>query len=160
MPVPRPDIVRIILPMIVRLCPEILAGEKITRGKIVPLADVNPMNEAQEARNLSRKFKRQPRKDGRKDSSEVINLDKAIKIVEESGAKGGLVAKVVRKCVVALIKGGTGAGNNVTEDLLNPVIKEMRENTLRQNTPRVNSSKKSYHRPAKGHGHGRHPRPN
>jgi L-asparaginase/Glu-tRNA(Gln) amidotransferase subunit D len=153
MPVPKIDIVKILLPIIVRLCPELKVAE-VTRGKIIPLTNINPLNEEQEARNLARKFQRQPRRDGRKDSSEVINLDTAIKIVEKNAGDGGLVAKVVRRCVLALIAGGTG-DSNVTEQLMNPIVTEMREKTLRQDTPRVNSDKKSYHRPARGHGHGR-----
>jgi len=155
MPIPRPDVIRILLPILIRLCPE-LKEAQVTRGMIVPINRINPLNEAEEARNLSRKFTRERRGDRRADSSEVINLDTAIKIVEKTGGKGGLVAQVVRKSVVALLLGGTGQ-TNVTEDLLNPVIREMRENTLRQNTTRVYGSKVGHHRPAVGHGHGRPP---
>lgn len=159
MPVPRPDWIRVLLPLIVRLMPECLQAEKVTRGRIIPIKDINPINEAEEARALSRKFKRERRPDGRKDSSEVINLDTAIKIIEKNGGKGGLVAQVVRKCCAVLIAGGVGQGPNVTEDLLNPIIREMRENTLRQDTPRrlrgASNPHFGYHRPARGHGHGR-----
>lgn len=153
MAIPKIDIVKIMMPVIVRLFPELRVAE-VVRGKIIPLKDVNPMNEAEEARALSREFKRQPRTDGTKDSSQVVNLDRAIKCVEEAGGKGGLVAKVVRKCVVVLLRGGQ-PGSNVTEDLLNPIVTCLRENALRQDTPRVVRTERAYQRPRKGHGHGR-----
>jgi hypothetical protein len=155
MPLPRPDWLRVLLPIIVRLMPECLQAEKITRGRVIPIENINPINEAQEARNLSREFKRERRTDGRKDSSQVVNLDTAIKCVEESAGKGGLVAKVVRKCCAVLIAGGTGTGPNVTEDIMNPVIKCLRESALRQDTPRNVHRTETHGRPARGHGHGR-----
>jgi L-asparaginase/Glu-tRNA(Gln) amidotransferase subunit D len=155
MPLPRVDFVRVLLPVLTKIAPEIFQAEKITRGKIIPINQINPMNDAQEARNLSREFRRQKRDDNTKDSSQVINLDRAIKCVEESGGKGGLVAQVVRKCVHALIVGGTGTGPNVTEDLLNPIVTCLRENALRQDTVRRTHRSSTYGRPAKGHGHGR-----
>lgn len=156
MPLPRPDWVRILLPIIVRLMPEVTQAQKLVKGRVIPIKEINPINEAEEARALSRKFQRERREDGRKDSSEVINLDTAIKIIESNGGKGGLVAQVVRKCCAVLIQGGVGRGPNVTEDLLNPIIREMRENTLRQDTPRkYKLAHSGYHRPARGHGHGR-----
>jgi len=154
MPVPKVDFVKILGPILVRLCPELRAGQ-ITKGKIIPISDINPLNETEEARALNRQFKRQERNDGTKDSSQVINLDRAIKCVEEAGGKGGLVAQVLRDCVKVLIKGGFGKDDNTTEKLLNPIITCLRENALRQDTPRVFSTRGQYHRPARGHGHGR-----
>ncbi len=142
------------MPIIIRLCPELRVGQ-VTRGKIVPLNKINPMNEAEEARALNREFKRQPRRDGTKDSSQVVNLDRAIKCVEETGGKGGLVSQVLRDCVLVLIKGGYGTGDNTTEKLLNPIIQCLRENALRQDTPRVSKRTETHGRPARGHGHGR-----
>lgn len=154
MPVPRLDIVRVIMPILLRLCPELRAGQ-VTKGLIEPIVNINPMNDADEARALNREFKRQPRKDGTKDSSQVVNLDQAIKCVEKAGGNGGLVSSVIRDCVLVLLKGGYGSGDNTTEKLLNPIITCLRENALRQDTPRVKVDKKFYHRPSKGHGKGR-----
>lgn len=151
--IPRPDLVRILLPMIIRLCPELVQA-KVTRGLVIPIQNINPLNEAEENRNLARKFRRQPRRDFKKDSSQVVNLDAAIKCIEENAKDGGIVAKVVRRCVVALIQGGSGE-SNVTEQLMNPIVTCLREKALRQDTPRVNRSGSFPHRPSRGHGHGR-----
>ena len=154
MPIPKPDIVKILLPLILRLCPELRVAE-VTKGKIIPINKINPMNEAEEWRALNRKFRRQERTDGTKDSSQVVNLDRAIRCVEESAGAGGLVSQVLRDCVLVLLKGGYGAGDNTTEKLMNPIIACLRENALRQNTPRVFRVEGAYQRPRKGHGHGR-----
>lgn len=148
------DLVKVLLPILIRLLPEFRAAQ-VAKGKIIPISNINPINEAQEAEALNREFKRQPRKDQTKDSSQVINLDRAIKCVEESGGKGGLVSRVIRDCILVLLKGGYGKGDNTTEKLLNPIISCLRENALRQDTPRVLATSRYYQRPARGHGRGR-----
>lgn len=136
MALPQIDLVKIILPLVIRLCPELKAAQ-ITRGKIIPVSNINPMNEAEEARALNRKFTRPRRRDRRRDSSFVVNLDEAIKCVEKTCGDGSLVSGVLRDCVLVLLKGGTGTGNRTVEKILNPVIECLRTKALGQRNKRT-----------------------
>jgi len=145
------EIIRI-LPAILKLFPQ-LAKIPLIRGRLIPLNNIAPETDLDAARKLNRRFKRKP-KEGPADSSMVIIVDEAIKCVEDAGNNnGGVIWEVIKKGAQQLILGG--GEENVTEQLLNPIVECIRENALRQDTPRIGHKVVNQPRPAKGHGHGR-----
>lgn len=100
--------------------------------------------------------KKQTERKTRKQRNEryVLKASDAMDCVEKHLMSGGLLLSLGRGIVNAL--SGSGAGS-APDLLLDQIWTCIEEKVLRQDTPRVlvEVSGKEYHRPAKGHGHGR-----
>lgn len=130
------DLVRIILPALIRLCPELIEGT-VTRGKIVALKDVDPMNEAEALRKLARKLRVRQRENFR-DSAHVIKVSDAIKCLETVNDKNKTFflqfAKWAAKNLI-----GTGGGDldrGPMQTYLDECAECFRDKCLKQTAPR------------------------
>jgi len=147
MPNPQP-IIEILLPLIVRLFPSLVRLPVV--GRIIPLFNVRPSTDEDLARALDREYKR-PRRSQGSDNTNVIKLDDAITVVEEVLGDGKLKAAGLLALAKELLDQSTGKS-----PIGDKIIEGLRENVLRQDTPRTTQPpKQKYHRPAEGHGEGR-----
>jgi hypothetical protein len=160
-----PEPIHNLIPVVVRLfrmlaedTPEI-GRLMVRKGDAIGFTSTNPINEKDAVQALARKYKikqRDPRLPG-KDSSNVIKVSDAIDIIEKQGNKGSPLWAAVKSGVKIVSLGALGIQNteSAIESILDPIVQEIRENALRQDTPRVFSHTFRYHRPSKGHGYGR-----
>lgn len=145
---PEPLPIEIVLPAIIRLFPQLVKNAPVV-GKIVPLIDVKASQDEELARALKRNYKR-PKKANFNDEIYVIKLEDAIDCVEKAIGDGKLQTAgmiTLAKMLFDQRTGGSPIGDKI--------ITCLRENVLRQDTPRVIKEFRGYHRPAKGHGKGR-----
>ena len=114
----------------------------------------HPGNEAraiEELQNSMDKDKATRVKKQHENSRYVIKVSEAMKCVENHYANGNALWEFVKAVGRNFLSSET-AGTDV---LLNECYRCLEENRLRQDTPRVFSKTFRYHRPSKGHGHGR-----
>jgi hypothetical protein len=139
------------LPIVIRLFPE-LVKTTFYRGSVVVLNKVTPATDTDLERELARKIE-QKASDQAKDNQMVIKVAEAIKCCESTFNATTLVKEFVLVAIKSLIEGKTtqACGQKMFDQMATCI----RENALRQDTPRKFVYKGSYHRPAKGHGSGR-----
>jgi hypothetical protein len=143
------ELVRI-LPLILRLFPELATSPLI--GKIIPLFKIDPRSDTDLARALNRELK-VPKHHGFNDNTAVIKVSEAIKCVETKLGNGKVLLSFLKGIVNSL---KSAEGKNAAELLASDIAACIREDSLRQNTPRTTDPpRQKYHRPAKGHGKGR-----
>jgi hypothetical protein len=149
------DLVKIILPALIRLCPELVAGT-VTRGKIVTLLQIEPENQAEAIRKLSRKLKVKPRENFN-DETHVIKVSEAIKCIEKTNDKQKTfflsMAQWAAKNMIGL--GGGDLDLGPMQTFMDATGACIRENCLRSDTIRNVDRQTKHGRPAKGHGKGR-----
>jgi hypothetical protein len=141
------EIVRILI----ILFPELLTALEpwLGRGFIAILINILQDPDRDLARELDQKLQAAKEKS---DNSSVIKVSEAIKCVEEAMKDGKLLIAVIKGLVNALISKNFEGAPRI---LLDTIVTCIREHALRQDTPRVFSKTFRYHRPSKGHGHGR-----
>lgn len=138
-----------LLPFIIRLFPELVTGPLI-RGRLIPLSQIKPASDEDLARELNRKVDLSPRRDGTQDSSQVIQLSEAINCVSSSFNNTTLIKEFLLVAVRSLIEGTTSRAAG--QRMFNAMVECLRENALRQDTPRtLHETKTKFHRPAVGH---------
>jgi hypothetical protein len=126
------DPIRILLPVIIRLFPE-LAGIRLVRGRIIPLKEVSPMNEAEALRALNKKLQTKKRQ-GFNDNSHVIKLETLRKILDEVLGSGNQLVKDASKIAVALVTGHPG--EPILQDSSDKVMERCRDECLKQTAAR------------------------
>ena len=141
------EIVRI-LPLIIKFFPEILGP--VVRGRLIPLNNINPATDADAMEALNRAVKLKPRQ-GFNDAVHVIKCSEVKSCLEEKLDKS-LLLEVVKSATRILAGDATSNAGNIIGDR---VMECIRENVLRQDTPRVRKIKTYIGRPAVGHGLGR-----
>lgn len=142
------EIVRL-LPFIIKLFPE-LAQSSIL-GKIIPLFKIDPATDEDLARELNKEVRIKQKNNS--DATSVIKVSEAIKCAKSSFDNTTLISEFVLEAAKSLIAGRQidACGQRMFDQMVNC----MRQNSLRQDTPRVASRTTSHGRPARGHGHGR-----
>jgi len=141
-----------LLPLVVRLFPQLTKLSPLV-GKIIPLQDIEPTAEEDLARELNPKYKTKQH-EGFNDAAHVVKISDAIKCVEDSFNEKGIVWELVKAAVTSLAEGKTKTLPG--ENLMNAIVKCIREDALRQDTIRVKGRYRSpWARPAAGHGKGR-----
>ncbi len=144
-----PAIVRILIPIIIRLWPAVPEIPVIAR--LLVIFQLHPSTDAELERALAYNYKRKPKQHGPDKDTGVVKLDDAIKCVEQKIGDGN----ISRKGIIALAKLLFNPVEK-TSPIGDSIIECLRESALRQDTPRVYSrSVRGFRRPAKGHGHGR-----
>lgn len=140
-----------ILKILIIIFPELLTALEpwLGRGFIAILINILQEPDRDLARELDQKLNAVKEKS---DNSSVIKVSKAIECVETSMRDGKLLLAVIKGLINALLSKNFEGAPRI---LLDSIVTCLRENALRQNTPRVFSKTFRYHRPSKGHGHGR-----
>lgn len=140
-----------ILKILIILFPELLTALEpwLGRGFITVLINLLQDPQRDLARELDQKLTTEKQKS---DNSSVIKVSEAIKCVEESLKDGKVLLSVLKGLVNALMSQDFKGAPQI---LLTSIVQCIRENALRQDTPRVFSKTFRYHRPSRGHGHGR-----
>jgi hypothetical protein len=132
-----------LLPYIVRLFPAVRTLP-IVKGLAIPINDVHGITDPELARNLARKTSIKKNKTFN-DETAVIKVSEAIKCVEEKFNDTTLVKEFVLVAVQQLV-GDTE--KTAAQDLADRMAECFRENSLRQNTPRVRRTKRYSARPS------------
>jgi hypothetical protein len=140
---PGPQSMLQLLPYVVRLFPTIQTLP-IIKGLAIPINDVHGITDPELARNLARKtsIKKKPTFN---DNSSVIKVSEAIKCVEDQFNNTTLLKEFVLVAVKQVI-GDTE--KTAAQDLADRMADCFRENSLRQNTPRVRVTKRYAKRPS------------
>jgi len=133
-----------LLPYVVRLFPTI-SKLPIVKGLAIPINDVKGITDPELARNLARKTQVKPRK-GFNDATSVIRVSDAIKCAEEKFNDTTLLKEFVLVAVQQIL-GDTQ--KTAAQDLADRIAECFRENSLRQNTPRVRVTKRYNARPSR-----------
>lgn len=141
-----------IVKILIILFPELLTALEpwLGRGFISILINLLQDPQRDLARELDQKL--EARNKSAKDNQQVIKVSAAIKCVEDSMKDGKLLVAIVKGLVNALLSQNFEGAPRL---LLDSIVTCIRENALRHDTPRVFSRTPRYHRPSKGHGHGR-----
>jgi hypothetical protein len=105
----------------------------------------------EELQNLLEKKKLDRQTRIQKNARYVLKASEAMKCVETHLLKPAVVVTLARGLIEAL----RGRDTSAFDLLANDIFTCIEEHVLRQDTPRVISTKRQYHRPARGHGHGR-----
>lgn len=140
-----------LVPLIVRLFPQLIR-QTFYRGSVVVANQVTPTTDTELERNLAKKIKRRPQ-DETKDNQMVIKVSAAIKCVEEHFNNTTLIKEFVLVAVKSLWEGVQS--QSCAQRMFDAMARCIRENALRQDTPRSAHRSSTHGRPARGHGHGR-----
>ncbi len=123
-------------------------------GKLIVVLNKVPQSDTQALEKLQSdndKKKKEREKTVKENARYVIKVSEAMKCVNSKFDDANLVLDFV-KSLIDLVTGGS---QTMTDALRERILHCMLENRLRQDTPRVIQAKRRYHRPSKGHGHGR-----
>ena len=143
----NPQLIRLLIPILLRLFP--VLPEIPVIGRIIVLFGIHPEPEEDLAAKLSRNFRRKQRP-GFNDNSRVVKVEEAIRCVESVIGNGKLQALGMIRLARMLLDQSTG-GSPIGDAIIDCI----RNHALPQSSKRVASSKRRYHRPSRGHGHGR-----
>jgi hypothetical protein len=141
----------VILPAIVRLFAA-MRSAPVVRGKLIPMSEVSPMNDAEALRKLNEKLKTK-KKEGFNDAIWLIKLEEVRKILDEVLSNRNEILEFAKKVASALIS--SDPGEPILQKTADRIMTRCREECLRHDTPRVRKHKDYSGRPAKGHGYGR-----
>ncbi len=122
-------------------------------GRIIVFLNKVPSDDShalEELKKFAEKKKAQREATQKKNSRYVIKVSEAMKCVDK-----GFDANLVLAFLKAMGRVLIGGADSVADQMRNSIYLCLEEHRLRQDTPRVIQTKKRYHRPSKGHGHGR-----
>ena len=141
MPVPLPN-PGVLFPLIVQILRNGQPVLKVGRLALDPQTmEAQPDLAEELAHELKRDFKRE--KGG--DETQVLTLGMAIRCVEEA-VNGGTVADAMVGSIKAILVGGSKDQVNVGFAIGDSIVRRLRENTLRQDKPRLLRTKKGWFR--------------
>jgi hypothetical protein len=132
-----------ILPYIVRLFPA-LKTLPIVRGLAIPINDVQGITDPELARNLARKTTIKKERSFN-DETAVIKVSEAIKCIEEKFNDTTLLKEFILVAAQQIIGDAETTAAQAIADRMGTCI---RENSLRQDTPRVRRTKRYSARPS------------
>jgi len=132
-----------ILPYIVRLFPA-LKTLPIVRGLAIPINDVQGITDPELARNLARKTTIKKERSFN-DETAVIKVSEAIKCIEEKFNDTTLLREFILVAAKQIIGDAETTAAQAIADRMGTCI---RENSLRQDTPRVRRTKRYSARPS------------
>ncbi len=122
-------------------------GKIIIALNRVPNDDTKALEELKKQADRGKRTREDTQK---KNSRYVIKVSEAMKCVDK-GFDANLVLTFLKSMGRILV----GGQDSLADQMRNGIYQCLEENRLRQDTPRVLQTKKRYHRPSKGHGHGR-----
>lgn len=129
---------------------------KIPRGSVVLLAELAAQTDALMQAQIKRHVRTKKRKKEKSDDWQVIKVADAIDCVETWQTDPKVLYQLAKNIVSTILDPALPGGPSF--ELPDPgeqIIQCIRENALRQDTPRVPKTVSYYARPAKGHGFGR-----
>jgi hypothetical protein len=139
------------LPIIIRLAPQ-LVKQTFYRGSAVVANKIDPATDEALERDLNRKIKRDPKQES-KDNQMCIKVSEAVNCVEKHFNNTTLVKEFMLTAAKSLFEGRTTEACG--QRLFDQMTRCIRENALRQDTPRAAHRTTKHGRPARGHGRGR-----
>jgi hypothetical protein len=112
-----------------------------------------PLDETDALQALNRALKWNPklRRQGPSDSSSVIKVSEALQCLKGQVNTGSRTLDILQQGIRALYS----TPHNALEGFADSVTQCLRENALRQDTPRARRRVTGHGRPARGHGYGR-----
>lgn len=132
---------------------------KIASGTGVSLAALEQLSGEAIRRRIERRLKKKTKRHDR-DNSQVIKVDDAIKCVDKYLRNASFLRRIAEEITLTILAIGQNLvvpQDDLHGEFADAVAQCIREDALRQDTPRalIPRRDKFYHRPSRGHGHGR-----
>lgn len=141
-------VVRILLPWLVEVFPRIPGTARF----LAFFEGYEPMSDIDAMRALDRSMNWKPKKNPAfNDATSVIKVSDAIQCLQGGVNNSSHVWNVIKQGLIAIV----GTPSNSAGPMADSVVQCLRENALRQDTPRRSIKSTRYGRPARGHGYGR-----
>jgi len=126
-----------------------VVGRFLATFQPTPESETKAVEEIQKKADQEKKTRQKKRDENNK---YVIKVSDAMDCVEDNLGEGGILWEFAKSIAHIVTGGDSRTGPDV---ILDNIYNCLEENRLRQDTPRVTSTKRGPHRPARGHGAGR-----